>query len=155
MHAPSLFRVSCYSLVSRPLFFTVANRTDLDRYARAVLVNNAGSLGHLSFVNELPSLAKLKSEMDFNITSAFWLSSRFASFFGAHRTAESRASPNNEPLATSLRADNDHGSEAVTGDSTSGSSNVVVNISSLAALQPYESWSGYSAGKAARDMFHR
>lgn len=30
---------------------------------------------------------------------------------------------------------------------------VIVNISSLAALQPFASWSLYCAGKAARDMF--
>lgn len=31
----------------------------------------------------------------------------------------------------------------------------IVNISSLAALQAFESWSVYCAGKAARDMFYQ
>ncbi|CAN0477807.1 unnamed protein product [Scytosiphon promiscuus] len=123
MHPPS--RLSCYNAVPRHLHAAVVERTDPDRYSRAVLVNNAGSLGHISFVDELPSLAKLKSEMDFNVTSALWLSSRFTSL------------------------------GAVTGDTTCASSNLVVNISSLAALKPFGSWGGYSAGKAARDMFHR
>ncbi|KAL2913730.1 hypothetical protein HK105_206746 [Polyrhizophydium stewartii] len=32
---------------------------------------------------------------------------------------------------------------------------VVVNVSSLAAVQPFDTWGVYSANKAARDMFHR
>ncbi|KAI8930137.1 hypothetical protein BC831DRAFT_440445 [Entophlyctis helioformis] len=32
---------------------------------------------------------------------------------------------------------------------------VLVNVSSLAAIQPFDSWGVYSAGKAARDMLHR
>ena len=31
----------------------------------------------------------------------------------------------------------------------------LVNISSLAAIQPFESWAVYNAGKAAREMFHQ
>ena len=31
----------------------------------------------------------------------------------------------------------------------------IVNISSLAAVQAFESWSVYCAGKAARDMYHK
>ena len=31
----------------------------------------------------------------------------------------------------------------------------IVNVSSLAAVQPFESWGIYCAGKAAREMFHR
>jgi sepiapterin reductase len=31
----------------------------------------------------------------------------------------------------------------------------VINVSSLAAIQPFESWGVYCAGKAARDMFHK
>ncbi|KAJ3056332.1 hypothetical protein HK097_007310 [Rhizophlyctis rosea] len=32
---------------------------------------------------------------------------------------------------------------------------VVVNVSSLAAVQPFDCWGIYATGKAARDMFHR
>lgn len=31
----------------------------------------------------------------------------------------------------------------------------IINVSSLAAVQPFESWSLYCAGKAARDMYFR
>ena len=32
---------------------------------------------------------------------------------------------------------------------------VIVNISSLAAIQPFPTWSVYSAGKAGREMYHK
>eukprot|EP00752_Nemacystus_decipiens_P010617 g9455.t1 len=123
----------------------VFSRIDPFRYSRAMLVNNAGSLGHISFASELPSLATLRSEMDFNVTSAFWVSSRFAAVFGARRSDEKGgASSSGEPASST-------GGGAV----RDVSNNILVNVSSLAALQPFESWGGYSAGKAARDMFHR
>lgn len=121
-----------------------------------MLVNNAGSLGHISFANELPSLAALRSEMDFNVTSAFWLSSRFAAIFGARKSDEKGSGSSSSEPAEASKAN-----LSVAAGSTGGgtnrdvSSNVLVNVSSLAALQPFESWSGYSSGKAARDMFHR
>lgn len=119
-------------------------------------MNNAGSLGHISFANELPSLATLRSEMDFNITSAFWLSSRFAAVFGAKKSDEeggvsSASEPAGASKADSSLAASSNGGGAV----RDVSNNVLVNVSSLAALQPFESWCGYSSGKAARDMFHR
>jgi len=39
--------------------------------------------------------------------------------------------------------------------SGSGRYCTIVNISSLAAVQPFDSWGLYAAGKAARDMIHR
>ena len=153
MHPPS--RLSCYNAVSRHLHAAMVEWTDPDRYSRAVLVNNAASLGHVGFANELPSLAQLKLETDLNVTSALWLSSRFASLFGAHTSDESRASLSNEPLAMSVSKYDEHGNETVTSDTTCSSGNLVVNISSLAALMPKTTWPGYSAGKAAREMFHR
>lgn len=121
-----------------------------------MLVNNAGSLGHITFVNELPSLATLRSEMDFNVTSAFWLSSRFAAVFGAKKTDEKGGAFDGD----GAEASKTNSSTAVAGSAGGGtirdvSNNVLVNVSSLAALQPFESWAGYSSGKAARDMFHR
>jgi sepiapterin reductase len=34
-------------------------------------------------------------------------------------------------------------------------SSTIINISSLAAIQPFDTWSLYCAGKAAREMFHQ
>lgn len=135
--------------------------TDPKRYSRALLVNNAGSLGHICPVNELPSLSKLRAEMDFNVTSAFWLSSRFARLFGARQKpqiSQAASSPSEEPAPTPDTEDvqeKEHDDVKTGSETSDASKNVVVNISSLAAVQPFESWCGYSAGKAARDMFHR
>lgn len=101
--------------------------------------------------------------MDFNVTSALWLSSRFARLFGVRQTPQEsqttiNSSPSEEPTPG---LDTDDVQEEGRGDGETGSGtkdaskNVIVNISSLAALQPFESWCGYSAGKAARDMAHR
>lgn len=125
--------------------------TDPGRYARAILVNNAGSLGHISFATELPSLATLRSEMDFNITSALWLSSRFASIFGARKADVSGGVTDSSDAAAGSGGNVGLAPEHASDRSV----NVVVNISSLAAVQPFDSWGGYSTGKAARDMFHR
>jgi len=115
------------------------NDEDPSRYAQAVLVNNAASIGHLSYVNELPSLAKLRSEMDLNVTSCFWLSSKFAAIFGARKGETSK------DVTETARGD----------PAPDASNNVVVNVSSLGAIQPFETWAGYCSGKAGRDMFHR
>ena len=121
-----------------------------------MLVNNAGSLGHISFATELPSLAALRSEMDFNITSAFWLSSRFAAVFGARKPdGKGGVSSAGEPAGASKPDADVAGGSSGGGAARDLSSSVLVNVSSLAALQPFESWGGYSSGKAARDMFHR
>lgn len=85
----------------------------------------------MSLAHELPSLRTFRAELDLNVTSSLWLSSRFASVFGAHCGGHHE------------------------GDAAAGAKNVIVNVSSLAAVQPHESWGTYAAGKAARDMFHR
>lgn len=95
--------------------------------------------------------------MDFNITSAFWLSSRFAAVFGARKSGEKGGGSSSGEPAGASKAE----TRVTAASSTGGgavrdlSNNVLVNVSSLAALQPFESWCGYSSGKAARDMFHR
>jgi sepiapterin reductase len=91
-------------------------------YSRALLINNAGSLGELTPIDSISSLAKLQSIINFNVTSAMWLTSQFVKHFAAISPAS------NEP-------------------------NVIVNVSSLAAIKPFETWGLYCAGKAARDMF--
>jgi sepiapterin reductase len=92
-------------------------------YSRALLINNAGSLGELTPVDSISSLATLQSAIDFNVTSAMWLTSQFVKHFATAASASG-----NEP-------------------------NVVINVSSLAAIKPFETWGIYCAGKAARDMF--
>lgn len=87
-------------------------------YDRVVIVNNAGSLGHLGPLLDIKSLRDLQQNLDFNVTSSLWLSLRLV---------KSRMkSP----------------------------SCVVVNISSLCAIEPFPTMGTYCTGKAARDMFH-
>lgn len=91
------------------------------RFSRLVFVNNAGSLGHLGPATTMSSLADMRGAIDLNVTSALWVSMRFAKFL------EQNAG---HPPAT------------------------LVNISSLAAIQPFPTMALYAAGKAARDMYH-
>ncbi len=95
---------------------------------RLVLVNNAGSLGHLGPSWKSPSLEDMQQTVDFNVTSSLWLSVRFARYFHElhqqHREKQS------------VQA-------------------TIVNISSLVAVSKDFSGMGiYSAGKAAREMYH-
>lgn len=87
-------------------------------YDRVVLVNNAGSLGHLGPLMDMTSLKELQQNLDFNVTSSLWLSIRFV--------------------------------KSMSGDSSC----VVVNISSLCAIEPFPTMGVYCTGKAARDMFY-
>jgi sepiapterin reductase len=45
-----------------------------------IFINNAASLGHLGQCVESPSLADMRTNVDFNITSTLWTSVRFARF---------------------------------------------------------------------------
>lgn len=95
-------------------------------YDRAtILINNAGSLGYLGKCSEMSSLTNLKKAIDFNVTSSSWISSQFV------RKFSSTSSQNGK-----------------------GTCVVVVNISSLCAIEPFSTMPVYCAGKAARDLFH-
>ena len=54
---------------------------NVDGYERAILINNAGSLGHLGSSSDLPSPQELQVNIDFNVTSTIWLSSYFVKYF--------------------------------------------------------------------------
>jgi len=90
-------------------------------FDRTILINNAGSLGHLGPSTDIISLRDLRKVIDLNVTSSIWLSSNFVRQFGNPKTT---------------------------------TKSTVVNISSLCAIQPFETMGAYCAGKAARDMFH-
>ena len=96
-------------------------------YDRAILINNAGSLGYLGRCSDMTSLGKLQRAIDFNVTSSSWISLQFV-----HKLSSS-------PSEKICRA---------------CSCIVVVNISSLCAIEPFSTMSVYCAGKAARDLFH-
>jgi sepiapterin reductase len=103
-------------------------------YSRLLLLNNAGSLGDQTLVSQLPSVASLRAAIDVNVVAPMWLTSLVL-----------RALPALVPAAAAA------GEGA--GDSRPPSV-VVVNISSLAAVQPFKTQAVYCVGKAARDMLH-
>mmetsp|Transcript_33933 Transcript_33933/g.78253 ORF Transcript_33933/g.78253 Transcript_33933/m.78253 type:complete len:270 (+) Transcript_33933:1084-1893(+) len=48
------------------------------QYKQIVVINNAGSLGHLGPAADTPSLQSLQRYMDLNVTSSLWLTSRLS-----------------------------------------------------------------------------
>ncbi len=59
--------------------------SDVSPFKRAILINNAGSLGHLGSSAELPSPTELQRNVDFNVTSAVWITSYFVKHFAQER----------------------------------------------------------------------
>jgi sepiapterin reductase len=97
-------------------------------FDRVVFVNNAGSIGFLGPCTESPSLEEMKSSINFNVTSALWLSTRFAKL--VQSAAASSENTNNNRRVT------------------------LVNISSLLVVEAFPTMGIYAASKAARDHFH-
>lgn len=126
---------------------------DPTMYSKAVLVNNAGAFAHIGPTNDIPSSLTLKQEVDLNVTACLWVTSRFSGLFGAKGSMKppmTVTTNDAEPYQATQKA----AIAAVSGLSSAGR-NVVVNVSSSAAIKPIKFWGVYSAGKAARDMFHR
>lgn len=98
-----------------------------EQYQHLVFVNNAANLGHLGPSWKSPSLEDMRQTIDFNVTSSLWLSVRFARYIQKLQR---------EPNQSRTKA-------------------TIVNISSLAAVsQEFSGMGIYSAGKAAREMYH-
>lgn len=114
----------------------------LDQYDRIIIVNNAGSLGHLGKVADMTSLRDFSQTIHLNITSSLWFTSRWTAAL-----VSSRPAPTTTTTTTSTVSN-----ESATSTTTLP---VIVNISSLCALQPFATMTTYCAGKAARDMFHQ
>lgn len=131
-HEPTRVHLTCHKADLSDLeqldghFDRMFNEVDLSTFDRVVFVNNAGSLGHLGPCAESPSLADMRNTVDLNVTSSLWMSSRFAKL-----VRESGAHKRDQkPKA------------------------VLVNVSSLLAVQSFPTMGIYGAGKAARDHFH-
>ena len=84
---------------------------------RAFLIQNAGSLGHLQPVADTADFDFLSREVAVNITAPYIMASLFL------RWVHSRAGP-----------------------TTQTGGNVILNISSLAAVQPFRCWASYCTG---------
>ena len=96
---------------------------------KVVFYNNAGTLGPLAGVGCYSGdmLKELTAAINLNVTSSCFL------------TAD---------LLQRCQEDGEYTRAGV-------KKVAIVNVSSLAAVQPFESWGIYCAGKAAREMFHR
>ena len=94
-------------------------------FDECILINNAGSLGHIGPTTSTPSLSNMRQTIDLNVTSALWLSVRVGQWV-----------QQKQQCLSSLKKYS------------------VVNVSSLVAIQPFPTLAIYSAGKAARDAYH-
>ena len=106
-------------------------------YDHVVFINNAASLGHVGPTLRSPSLQDMQQSVDFNITSALWLTVRIMRHFQPPKT-----------LATTMTKESAFSTTEVTKRMT------VVNVSSGVAVQDSPTVAIYSAGKAARHRFH-
>ncbi|KAI9324878.1 hypothetical protein DFJ73DRAFT_871215 [Zopfochytrium polystomum] len=95
-------------------------------YASSLLVNNAGTLGPLAHCRTHAD-ADIVHNAAVNLAAPLSLTAAFLNAFARSFPSPPAASP------------------AV----------VVVNVSSLAAVKPFEAWGLYAATKAARDMYFR
>ena len=107
-------------------FNQVLNKFQQTSWSQFILINNAGSLGSLGPCWNEPqsSLQHMQAIIDFNVTSALWIATKCLHWALKEQTND------RTPQTT------------------------MVNISSLTAIQAFPSMGLYSAGKAARDMFH-
>ena len=105
---------------------TKTNSSDEPVYEKILFVNNAGSLGPLGPIGTQNNTDALS-----NLSKSLELNITSSCYLTTELMRLHRSSHLN------------------------GKNLVIVNISSLAAIQPFESWAVYCAGKAARDMFHQ
>jgi len=148
---------------------------------RSVFYNNAGSLGALQALEDLPSLASVRSAIDFNVTAHIWITATWVKLAsGMHRRRHEdeakAASDDAEPTScnngsgalpdagapersgplpsSSSGAGGSAAASAVQGDLSTPPC-TVVNVSSGAAVGAMPTFGLYCSGKAARDMLTR
>jgi sepiapterin reductase len=127
LHVADLGNLNDLSEISTLLFSGIKEGMKFNRF---IFINNAGSLGQLTNIGhpdiENNSLMQLSQAINLNVTSCFFLTSEIVRKFKTNYFSN-------------------FGIEKID----------IINISSLAAIQPFETWGLYCAGKAARDMFHQ
>jgi sepiapterin reductase len=125
------------------------------QYDHYILINNAGSLGHLGQARTLPSPKHLQSNFELNLSSSCWLSSYFVRWFHEMNNVNDDNNDNKNvgnDMIQSNDGDNTNGDNDETNDKTKKCT--VVNMSSLCAVSPFPTMAAYCAGKAYRDMYH-
>ena len=103
-----------------------------EQFDHYILINNAGSLGHLGKASALPSPKDLMQNVELNLVSSCWLSSYFVRWF--HQMNEKETEKTNGAIFKKC---------------------TVVNMSSLCAISSFPTMAVYCAGKAYRDMYHQ
>jgi len=102
--------------------------TSTSKYSRIFFINNHGSLGSLRYIGSDASAERSLDDM----TTAFNLNVTSTCFLSSEFVKLYTSAPASDKTRF-----------------------VVVNVSSLAAIQPFDSWGVYCSGKAAREMFHK
>mmetsp|Transcript_286 Transcript_286/g.471 ORF Transcript_286/g.471 Transcript_286/m.471 type:complete len:237 (-) Transcript_286:240-950(-) len=132
VHTADLADITALEEKMAPIFTNISS----EEYARAILVNNAGSIGQIGMAQDLGrfSLEGIRRTVDVNMVASTWMTSRFASIFGGPAPKEG----------------------ASTEEKSSGAPpSVVVQVSSLMAIQPFPTFGMYCMTKAGVDMFNQ
>jgi sepiapterin reductase len=131
-----------------------------------ILVNNAGTLGHLGPAVEMNSLQELQQCVDASVTSSIWISSRFCRRFARPKNQEPNSRAGNggqhprPPLVSSASlSENDVAMDGAPLHPQPQQMQpqqhcTVVNMTSLCAINPFKTMAVYSATRASREMFH-
>ena len=124
--AVDLSDLSQLTAAAEAFFGAAISSSPADRvYSKIIFINNAGTLGPLSFIGA-------HSDVLPEMNAAFGLNVTSACFLTSELVRRQTAGLYSPTTKV-----------------------VIVNVSSLAALQPFDSWSIYCAGKAAREMYHK
>jgi sepiapterin reductase len=98
-------------------------------FDRSILLNNSGSLGEINLIQDLSDIDVVNAAITSNVTGQLWLSKCFQNF--VHSTSLiAKSSPSNQP-------------------------SMIVNTSTLCALEPFQSMGLYCTMKAANEMVNR
>ena len=97
---------------------------------RYIFINNVGSLGHVGSCDTYTSVHDMHTAMTLNVTNALWFTTRIVQWM------KQKQQHHHHMMDDALLH------------------LTIVNISSLVAVQSFPSLATYSAGKAARDMYH-
>jgi sepiapterin reductase len=115
-------------------------------YDESLFINNAGSIGTLGLTdgtstipedNAGERLKSLRREIDFNVTSCQYLTGEYVRWVGSNFSLTSSPSHSSTDSQMLMR-DGRH---------------TVVNVSSLAAVQPFPTWGAYCSGKVSCCLF--
>jgi len=66
------------------MYVLETNKNVQQLFDECVLINNAGSLGHIGVTTDSPSLQDLQQTVNLNVTAALWLSVRVARYCKEH-----------------------------------------------------------------------